>query len=122
MRFLIDEAISWRVATSLNEAGHDAKHVSELGLLGLADTRIMRAAFDDDRVVVAADTDFGELLALGRHPGPSVVILRRAPHRPEQQAALLLNSLERMGDSLALGAVAVLASGRVRIRMLPIQP
>jgi hypothetical protein len=31
------------------------------------------------RCVVSVDTDFGELLAVGNHADPSVVLLRRTP-------------------------------------------
>ena len=71
-------------------------------------------------MLISADTDFGELLALGRHPGPSVLLLRRAPHRPDQQALLLLGSLRDVEESLAAGAVVILTGDRVRIRSLPI--
>jgi predicted nuclease of predicted toxin-antitoxin system len=69
---------------------------------------------------VAADTDFGELLALGRHLGPSVVIFRRAPHRPEAQAQLLLANLDAIEETLAAGAVVTLSGQSVRFRLLPI--
>jgi predicted nuclease of predicted toxin-antitoxin system len=72
VRFLIDESLSTTVARLLSDAGHDAVHVGDLGLLGAADGTVMRAASAADRVLVSADTDFGELLALGSHPGPSV--------------------------------------------------
>jgi predicted nuclease of predicted toxin-antitoxin system len=106
----------------LGAAGHDAVHVGDLGLLGRPDTDVMRAAHDAERVVVSADTDFGELLALGRHPGPSVVIFRRCPHRPEGQCRLLLASLADVEGSLARGAVVLLTPDRARIRLLPITP
>lgn len=76
------------------DAGHDAVHVSDLGLLGAPDIDVMAAARKADRTVVSADTDFGELLAIGRHPGPSVILLRRAPHLPDEQAKLLLAALD----------------------------
>lgn len=71
MKFLIDESLSATVARTLEAAGHDAIHVGAVGLLGAPDTDVMSAATTEDRIVVSADTDFGEILALGRHPGPS---------------------------------------------------
>lgn len=122
MRFLVDESLSTRVARLLRVEGHDAVHVAELGLLGAPDPRVMQAAADAGRILVAADTDFGELLALGRHPGPSLVIFRRSPHRVEMQVRLLLGSLADIEDSLSEGAVVVLTPDRVRVRRLPITP
>ena len=80
----------------------------------------MQAAWQDGRVVVAVDTDFGELLALGRHTDPSVVLLRRAPHRPTEQASLLLAGLAAAEEELAEGAIVVVSPGTVRVRALPI--
>ncbi len=120
MRFLVDESLSVRVARALVAAGHRATHVGDLQLLGAPDEAVLQAAAGTGCVLISADTDFGELLALGRHPGPSVVILRRAPHRPPAQAALILASLAAVEDSLAAGAVVVLTGDRVRIRLLPI--
>jgi predicted nuclease of predicted toxin-antitoxin system len=71
-------------------------------------------------LLISADTDFGELLAVGRHPGPSVIILRRVSHRPEVQTELLLANLDGMEESLAAGAVVVLSAQHVRFRLLPI--
>ena len=82
----------------------------------------MAAAAAEDRVLVSSDTDFGELLALGRHPGPSVVLLRQAPRRPEAQVGLLLANIDAAESELARGAVLVLTPGRARLRALPIEP
>lgn len=122
MKFFVDESLSAEVSRRLNEAGHDARHVSDEGLLGAPDTEVMRTAKDSGRVVVAADTDFGELLALGRHPGPSVVLFRRAPHRPEAQVALLLANLPEVEDSLLAGSIVVITAELMRVRHLPVEP
>jgi hypothetical protein len=50
----------------------------------------------------------------------SVILLRRAPHRPAEQASLLLAVLGDIEDDIDAGAVVVLGSGRARIRRLPI--
>ncbi len=122
MKLLVDESLSRRVVQQLVDAGHDATHVLDLQLGGAADEVIMRTAAEMDAVLISADTDFGELLAIGRHPGPSVVLLRRAPRRPADQARLLLRALPEVGDSLDRGAVVVLTPGRARVRLLPVEP
>lgn len=65
MKFLLDECLRRLVAELLNEAGHDAVHVGDVGLLEKPDVEVMALAAVQARVVVSADTDFGELLALG---------------------------------------------------------
>jgi predicted nuclease of predicted toxin-antitoxin system len=77
VRFLVDESLSRRVALLMADSGHDAVHVGDLGLLGAPDVDVMAAAREGDRTVVSANTGFGELLAIGQHPGPSVILLRR---------------------------------------------
>lgn len=122
MRFFVDESLSVRVAKLIAAAGHDAVHVADRGMLGASDPDVMRVASDERRVLISADTDFGELLALGRHPGPSVIIFRHAPHRPEQQASVLLSALPDLADSLDEGAVVSLTRDTARVRTLPIDP
>jgi predicted nuclease of predicted toxin-antitoxin system len=122
VKFVVDESLSRRVAELLVGAGHDATHVLDLRLGGAVDGVVMRAAADMGATLISADTDFGELLAIGRHPGPSVVLLRRAPRRPADQARLLLQGLPDVEGSLERGAVVVLTPGRARVRLLPLGP
>ena len=104
----------------MTDAGPDAVHVGDLDLLGAPDIDVMAAAREAGRTVLSADTDFGELLAIGRHPGPSVILLRRAPRLPDEQATILLEALEAVESDLDAGAVVVLSRGRARVRRLPI--
>jgi len=120
VRLLIDECLSARLCTLLADAGHDTIHVGELGLLGKPDTDVMAAARADNRVLVSADTDFGELLATSGASLPSVVLLRRPAKTPEEQAAVLTANLPPLESDLTTGAVAVILRDRIRIRSLPI--
>jgi predicted nuclease of predicted toxin-antitoxin system len=121
MKFLVDNALSPRVAALLAGAGHDAVHVRTLGLHAAADIELFQLAARENRTIVSADTDFAELLALRRETEPSVVLFRgRSPRRPEQEAAVLLANLPAIKAELETGAVVSIYGRRLRIRRLPI--
>jgi predicted nuclease of predicted toxin-antitoxin system len=72
-------------------------------------------------VVVAADTDFADLLAARQAAEPSVVLFHRPTgRRPREQAALLLANPASVETDLQNGATVVLEEWRVRVRALPI--
>lgn len=122
LRFLIDNALSPLVAESLQQAGYDAVHVRQLGLSAAEDDVTFDLAAQEERVVVSLDTDFGDLLALGRRSRPSVLLFRRrSGRRPEVQVQLLLGNLPQITDALLSGSVVVLEQNRIRIRALPIE-
>ena len=120
MRLLLDESLPHRLVEPLGAAGHDATHIGAYDLLGAADPIVLQTAADERRVLLSADTDFGDLLAHGGLDGPSVVMLRRAPRTPPAIARLIVAALELLEEPLATGAVAVVTPTRVRYRMLPI--
>ena len=104
----------------LTGAGHDAVHVVDLGLRAALDETIMQAAVDAGRVLISADTDFGELLAASGAMLPSVVLLRRHGHEPTEQVDAILEAIEAVRDDLDAGAVVVISDTRLRVRSLPI--
>ena len=74
---------------------------------------------EDQSLIVEVGT--GEHPVL-QHPdpvGPSVMLLRRAPHAPERQAAVVLAALPDTEESLEVGAMVVVTPGLARVRDLP---
>jgi predicted nuclease of predicted toxin-antitoxin system len=57
VRFLLDENQSPRLVILRVAAGHDAVHVSDLGLKGAADHEILAVALAEHRTVAAAAKD-----------------------------------------------------------------
>lgn len=121
MKLLLDANLSPEVGRRLKEAGHDAIHVADIGLLTAADPQILQSAAKEERILLTADSDFGALLALGSLASPSVLLLRSADHlRPNEQAELIAANLPQIAEDLEKGAIVSLTRDRLRVRELPI--
>lgn len=122
MRLLVDENLSVRVEQQLVAAGHDVVHVTEVGLANTDDPVILAWAAEQDRVVVTADSDFTDLLAVGGASRPSVILVRSSDRlTPPEQASLLAGAIPVVAEDLATGAVVSLTTERMRVRLLPIR-
>lgn len=82
---------------------HNIVVAIELG--GGSDERVLTAARRDGRILVTADTDFGDLLALSGEAQPGVVLLRRPGRRPEERTEAIRPAFESVGDRLESGAL-----------------
>lgn len=121
MRFVADVGISVSTAEILTERGHDVFHLSEHSLHRLPDDEILLLARRDERVVLTFDLDFGDLLAAGAHPLPSVILFRLHDQTPPSVNPRLLALLAEREEDLLAGALVIVEDNRYRLRRLPIQ-
>jgi predicted nuclease of predicted toxin-antitoxin system len=75
VRFLVDANLPPALARWLADQGHEATHVSVLGLETARDLDIWRRARDMDACIVTKDEDFALFHAIDR-AGPAVVWIR----------------------------------------------
>ncbi len=121
MKFLIDNSLSPLISEKLRVAGYDAVHVRDYRMHAEEDERIFLRAYQEDRIVISADTDFGTILALRKENKPSVILFRHGfPRNPEKQVPLLLVNLPQIEQSLMEGSVIIFENKRIRVRCLPI--
>ena len=122
VRFLLDENLSPRVCPHLEQAGHDAVHVRDLGLRSAPDDVILATAHDQQRILISSDADFGALLAHSKASQPSLIFLRRQrERRAAEVAALVVANLGSVAEELQSGAIVVIDDQRIRVRVLPIE-
>jgi predicted nuclease of predicted toxin-antitoxin system len=120
VKLLLDECLSPRVASLLIDSGHDVATVAGLGMCGATDPEVLIVAAEQDRLLVTLDTDFGGLLAGNATVAPSVLLIRRADHRPHVIAAVVDDVIASSSDALLKGALAVAGERTVRLRELPL--
>lgn len=120
MRFLADMGISPKTVAFLQDMGHEAAHLSQLGLSRLQDVEILAKARVDRCILLTHDLDFGSLLAAIGSDLPSVIIFRLRNMRPEQVNRYLERILDQHAKALEIGAIITVTEGRIRIRELPL--
>ena len=96
MRFLIDAQLPPALASLLNEHGHLAEHVNDIGPSDAPDRDVWRYAQDHDAVIVTKDEDFANMVAVGANT-PVVVWVRVGNTR----RGVLLAWFEPLVDQLA---------------------
>lgn len=122
MKLLVDANLSPKVAVSLCEAGFEATHVVDHGLVTASDEEISSFAIEHGQVIISADSDFATMLALGGGIAPSLILLRSADLlTPAGQSSLLAANLPQVQEDLEVGAVVTIARGHIRVRRLPLK-
>jgi predicted nuclease of predicted toxin-antitoxin system len=117
MRFLADENMPGPAVAALRASGHDVLWIRE-STPGASDAVVLDLAQRDRRVLVTADTDFGELAFRSGLPAQcGVVLVRLDWAEPDGDNRAVATALSSRDDWS--GVFAVVERDRVRIRPLP---
>jgi predicted nuclease of predicted toxin-antitoxin system len=114
--------ISPRVALWLNSLGHNAIHISENNLHKLSDDLIIEKAITENRVVLTADMDFGQLLALDSYGKVSIIQFRVSNFKSDYLISKMELVFEEFKDRLNDNFIITVEDNRIRFRLLPILP
>lgn len=114
MKFLLDEcAASRSLHRMLLDLGHDVVSAHD-ECARASDEALLALAYEERRVLVTEDKDFGELIFVRRLPHPCIV--RFVEMSIVEKLAAMCELLERHPDAMHEGALIVVTRDRVRIR------
>lgn len=114
MKLLLDTCVWGGALPMLREAGHDVIWSGEWET-DPGDQEILHQAYEQSRILVTLDKDFGERAIVygDRHCG--IIRLVNIPAR--QQANYCLSVLSKYSSDLADGAIVTVDQNRTRIRI-----
>lgn len=116
MNFLADAHISQEMVAMIRALGHDCLDSSAIPAR-MPDVDVLRMAAHQDRVVLTADKDFGELVFVHQVPCPGVILVRLELADEAGRTARLRNVWPTVLSRLPGAFITVTVSG-VRARPL----
>ena len=75
MIFLADECCNAGLVASLRDHGHDVLYIKE-EKPGSNDDEVLSIAYNEDRILITEDTDFGELVYRLKKPSKGIILIR----------------------------------------------
>jgi predicted nuclease of predicted toxin-antitoxin system len=115
-RFLADECFSGPVFRALLAAGFDIVRSSK-ALPSADDETVLAAAFEEGRVLLTEDTDFGKLTVQLGAPSMGLVRVVLKNMSKEARCERTIKVLRDLGDRV-LNSITVIEANKVRIRSL----
>jgi len=112
MRFLVDECTGPSVAQWLREAGHDVFSVYEQAR-GLKDEAVIQQAYNESRILITNDKDFGTKVYRENYPHKGVIFMRLQNEMAKNKIVVLDNLLSKYADRLS-GNFVVVTEDKVR--------
>lgn len=102
MRFLVDAQLPPALARLLEEHGHQAEHVTDIGPHDTLDRDLWRYAIDNDAVIITKDEDFPNMIVLGRD-APAIVWVRIQNTRKAALLVWFTPLIDRIVDAVNSG-------------------
>jgi predicted nuclease of predicted toxin-antitoxin system len=115
MKFLLNENIGKLVTDFLRNKGYDVKSAIE-DFRGFPDLKILQIAWQEDRILVTLDQDFGRMIYQTKSPHRGVILLRLKKESQEAIIEVLENALEQLKEEDLKGKFSVITEEKIRIR------
>src|SRR5713101_1614360 len=119
MKFLFDQSADFRLLPHLRTLGHDVAAISRNYPPGLADEDVLEIAREEERILVVADRDFGELIFHQGLAHAGVMFFRLPGATLETKIDHLNTVLEEHAEELTRGEFLVVSPGQIRVAGRP---
>ena len=120
MKALLDMPVSISLLDVLRAHGHEGVHAYEVNLDRAADSELLERARHEGRIIITADLDFPQLLALSSAEGPGLILFRGGNYSDSEMRALLDRVLKEVPPEVLERSICVVDGKRVRITRLPL--
>lgn len=119
IRFFADESCDFAIVRGLRSIGFDVMAVVE-DMPGIQDSAVLKAAADENRILLTEDKDFGEWVFAHKSVTSGVVLIRYPSNMRSAMVELMNGLVQRHGNEL-LEKFTVLEPGRARIRSVVVK-
>jgi len=119
MKFLFDQSADFRLIPHLRELGHDVQAISRNYPHGLPDEDVLAIAREEERILIVADRDFGELIFHQELAHAGVVFFRLPGATLQTKIEHLNTVLEEHIEELTRGEFLVVTPGQIRVAGRP---
>ena len=99
MKFIVDECTGPAVARWLEAKGYDVFSVYD-ETPGVSDTEVIGRAYNENRILVTNDKDFGEKVFREQHSHCGIILLRLQDERAKNKIAILERLLFHYKEAL----------------------
>lgn len=115
LKFLADETIGIKVVKALRES-YDVESVIE-SMRGAKNGDVLRKAFDEKRILITNDKDFGELIYYRKESHHGVILLRLRNDTFTNRISTLRKVIDCFGEDLK-NKFTVATETKVRMRKI----
>ena len=119
MNFLFDQSADFRLMPHLRELGHDVQAISRNYPHSLPDEDVLAIARKEERILVVADRDFGELIFHQELAHAGVVFFRLPGATLQTKIEHLDMVLNEHTEELERGEFLVVTPGQIRVAGRP---
>ena len=116
IKFIVDESVDFPVVQYLKSEGYDVTSIVE-DYPSLEDIKILKIAFEENRILLANDKDFGILIFKLKLESRGVILFRLRDQSSKAKIKTLEMIIKNYSDRL-LDNFIVVTEAKVRIRKL----
>ncbi len=114
LRFLADESCDFGVVRALRSAGYDVVALTEITTRSVDDD-VIAQSYDQKRILLTEDRDFGQLVFASRADSAGVILIR-FPGNARKSLQTTIVELIRERENEIRNAFVVVQPGHIRVR------